>query len=112
MDSLVKMSRELVVDYFPLLQALTNVKEGSSKRKLLRQLAKDADFKRCLQEIAKNVTTGAVPLSAKDKKNLNRHSDVIRRLQRSESVSQSGGFLNIIVPLLATIVGELIANRK
>lgn len=106
------MSRELIVDYFPLLQALTKVKEGPGKRQLLRQLTKDPDFKRCLQEIAVNITKGAVDLSAKDKRRLNKHSDVIRRLKRSKSVSQSGGFLNIVVPLLATIVGELIANNK
>lgn len=106
------MTRELIVDYFPLLQALTRVTEGPAKRSLLRQLAKEPDFKRCLQEIAVNITKGSVNLSAKDKRKLNRHSNVIRKLRKSESVSQSGGFLNIIVPLLATIVGELIANRK
>lgn len=104
------MTRELVVDYFPILKALTKIKESPAKTKLLRQLTRDPDFKRCMQEIAKNVTR--IPLSAKDKKMLNKHTDVIRRLRRKKSVSQSGGFLNIIVPLLATIVGELIANRK
>lgn len=106
------MSRELIVDYFPLLQALTKIREGSAKKSLLRQLTKDPNFKLCLQEIAANVAKGAVDLSTKDKRRLNKHSDVIRRLKRNKSVSQSGGFLNIVVPLLATIVGELIANRK
>lgn len=104
------MSRELIVDYFPLLEALVRVREGPAKKALLRQLTKDPNFRRCLQEIATNVTS--LDLSAKDMKMLNKHSDVIRKLRRSKAVSQSGGFLNIIVPLLATIVGELIANRK
>lgn len=106
------MSRELIVDFYPLLKALTRIKEGPAKKTLLRQLTRDPDFKRCLQELATNVVNGAVELSAKDKRRLNKQATVIRRLKKRRSVSQSGGFLNIVVPLLATIVGELIANRK
>lgn len=112
MVCLVEMTRELIVDFYPVLKAVSRVKDKQMRKRLLQQLSRDRDFRLCIQELAKNVAKEVVPLSVRDKRRLNREAPVVRDLIRARKISQSGGFLNIVVPLLATVVAELIASRK
>lgn len=104
------MSGFLVEKYLPLLQAVVKVKNVRCRQMILKELGKDKQFATCLREITENLLDGNVDLSVKDKRRLNRHAKVIKSLQKGKGVSQSGGFLNIVIPLLATVVGELIAS--
>lgn len=104
------MSEILLARYYPLLKAITGMC-GTCRKRLLTKLAQDPEFVKCMREITENVLKENVELSVKDKRRLNRHAKVISSLRKSKGVTQSGGFLNIVVPLLASVVGELIASR-
>lgn len=101
----------LLIEFYPLLRAITRIKDEKCRRKCLKALAKDDRFAACLKEISVNVMKDNMKLSVKDKKRLNKHSKIVRSLVKSQKISQSGGFLNIVVPLLATVVADLIARR-
>lgn len=108
----MEMSKQpLTVQYYPLLRALTRVHDKKLQRKLLRMLCREKKFKTCVCEIAHNTIKGNIALTAKDKKRINRHSTIVRKILRKKSIDQSGGFLNIVVPLLASVVGEIISSR-
>lgn len=106
------MGKPLVVTYYPLLKCITKIKDKRLQRKVLRQLCKEKRFKQCICELVDNTVKENIKLSTADKKRLNKESDVIRSvLKKREKINQTGGFLNIVVPLLATVVGEIIASR-
>ena len=102
----------LLATYFPLVKAVAAIKSKKNKRLILKQLSKDAGFAGCLREIAKNIIAQDINLEESDKKKLNKHSKIVRHLANSKKIEQSGGFLNIAVPILASIVSEIIRNAK
>ena len=108
---MAKMTEALVVQFYPLLKAITQAKDAKCRKQLLQQLSRDPQFAQCMKEITENVVEQNIPLSTKDKIKLNKQSKVIRALRNSRGISQSGGFLNIVVPLLASVVGEIIASQ-
>lgn len=112
MVCLVEMTRELIVDFYPILKAVSRIRDAKTRRLLLTHLSRDEDFRLCIQELAKNVAKEVVPLTLRDKKRLNRETPVVKNLIRARNISQAGGFLNIVVPLLASVVAQLIAARK
>lgn len=105
------MTGILVKRYYPLLVAVVKIKDVKCRNKILKELSKDEDFAKCMKEITENVLEENITLSVKDKKRLNKHAKVITNLQKGRGISQSGGFLNIVVPLLATVVSELLSRR-
>jgi len=101
----------LITEFYPLLQALTKIKDEKCRHKCLKALAKDERFAACMKEIATNLMDENIQLTVKDKRKINKHATVVRSLAKSEKISQSGGFLNIVVPLLASVVAELLARK-
>lgn len=96
---------------FPLIEAVAKIKNKKAQRLLLRQLSKNRKFVSCLREIAKNTIAGNLPLSQVQKRKLNRHTSVVRGLARRTKVQQSGGFIGAVLPLLASIVGDVLLTR-
>lgn len=96
---------------FPLLRAIAKIKDKKGQELILRQLTKHRPFVVLLREIAQNTIDENIKLSAKDKKKLNKHSEVIRALTKQKKVHQSGGFLGIIVPLLAASIAGLVRDN-
>lgn len=106
------MKRPLVATYYPLLKCVTKIKDKKIQRKVLRQLCKEKLFKNCICEIVDNTVKENINFSDRDKKRINREAKVIRAVQKKKrNFEQTGGFLNIVVPLLATVVGELISSK-
>lgn len=99
----------LLPQFYLLLKAVTEIKDKRCQTQILKRLARNKEFCACVREIARNVAN--LDLSRKDKKRLDRQATLVRDLAKARRVPQSGGFLNIVVPLLATIVGELIASK-
>ena len=99
----------LLAVYWPLLRAITKIKDKRCQQKILRHLKKDKNFVAVLREISINTIKQNVALTEKDKRKLNRYSSVIRSLTKSRSVEQAGGFLGTIVPILASIVLDLVS---
>jgi len=101
----------LITEFYPLLQALTRIKDEKCRQKCLKALARDKRFSACMKEIVTNLMDENIQLSVKDKKRINKHAKIVRSLAKSQKISQSGGFLNVVVPLLASVVAELISGK-
>ena len=101
----------LIVQYYPILRAITRIKDKEMQRKMLKFLCKEKKFKHCICELAHNTVKQNLPLSKKDKTRLNKQASLVKSILKKKKIDQSGGFLNVVVPLLATVVGELIASR-
>jgi hypothetical protein len=96
---------------FPLIEAVAKIKKKEVQRVVLRHLSKNRRFVSCLQEIAKNTIAGNLPLTKFHKKRLNKHSTVVRGLVKKRKVQQSGGFIGAVLPLLASIVGDILLTK-
>lgn len=79
----------------------------------------DSSTIRCICECALNVLRGNVPLKPEQKKKLQRHARVLRRLaakkgcwkSKKRYVVQSGGFLPLLLaPILGTVLSNLIGR--
>lgn len=105
------MGKPLVLAYLPLLKALTSIKDKKLQRRLLKALCKEKKFKTCICEIAHNTIKENILLSKRDKRRLNKQSLLIRGISKKKKIQQAGGFLNIVVPLLAAQLGELIFSK-
>lgn len=105
------MTQTLLEQYWPLLQAVTKIKNRAAQRTVLRHLRKHKPFVQLLKEISVNTVNQNIKLDARHKRRLNKHSKVIKGLTKSRYVDQAGGFLGIVVPILATVIGELLRKR-
>lgn len=102
---------------FPILQAISKIKNLKTRQKLLKVLADDKLFFQSLREIATNCLEGNIPLDEKTKTALQKHKKIIRNLathtngtKRRKIVSQTGGFLPFLVPAAASVLGHLVKD--
>ena len=87
---------------------------------LLKESGADETVYKALSEIATNQKKGNIKLDNKQTKKLNRHSKTLKNLcckkdklslkKRKKLVVQSGGFLPILIPTVAAILGSIL-NR-
>lgn len=96
--------------HFPLLTAVAKIKNKKAQALVLRHLSKDKAFVSTLREVAKNVIAGNLKLSARDKRLLNRHTRIIRALAKRKNVAQSGGFIQAVLPFLASALGDILLS--
>lgn len=76
------------------------------------------DLLNCICEICHNVLKGNIPLSAQRKQKLKRFQHIIRYLaskkvkksDKKQKLTQTGGFLPLILPPLLAIASQLIQN--
>jgi len=74
------------------------------------------DITKLLCDVCLNIICGNIPISKHKYKQLSKHTDVIEKLinknlkleHKQQYINQKGGFLQFILPLLASIVGTLI----
>lgn len=102
--------RPLIHAYYPLLEAVASVRHKKCQKQILRQLKKNKHIVNCMKEIARNIIKGSLKLTATDKRKLNKHTKLIRALARGRSVEQSGGFLNVVLPILASLISSLLTK--
>ena len=105
------MKKSLLSVYWPLLKAICLIKNKSCQRTVLRHLRKDKQFVTLLQEISENTVRQNIRLSKRDKLRLEKHADIIRALKKQRKVDQAGGFLGVIVPILAAEIFDLITRK-
>lgn len=105
------MSPPLIKTFFPLLRAVSRIKNKKIQKQLLRELKKDKLVVKCMREVALNTIKQNIRFSASDKKKLNRHSTIIRSLAKKRSLEQAGGYLNIVLPILATVLSDLLLPK-
>lgn len=100
---------------FPKLNFIAKIKDPKLRKKLLASLADNCLFQ-ALHEIAVNTVKGTVPLNKSQKRRLAKHKNVINKLAKIQSskkrklilIKQSGGFLPIILPAIATVLSTLL----
>jgi len=97
------------------LKIISKIRDSQLRKRVLSEIADDCLYK-ALHEIAVNTVKRNVPLSRPAKISLRKYKFHIQNLarktkdrkQRKSLVVQSGGFLPILIPAVAAILGSLI----
>ena len=100
---------------FSKLKFIASVKNDFLRKKLLQSMSDECLFK-ALNEIAINYSKGNIKLTSNQKRRMRKHEKLIRKLSRKNNkssykkslIKQSGGFLPIILPAVASILTSLI----
>lgn len=114
------MSESLKSQFYKL-ELLSQLKSATSRKILLKEFCNDSRFCKAVREIARNTVKRNIKLSSFDKKRLRRYKNLILSLSKKRKsqtktkalVQQVGRglFLPILVPLVASLIGELIAKK-
>lgn len=77
----------------------------------------DKELINCICECCVNILQGKVPLTPKQKSRLSRHKNKLRTLakrrtsvRQKKEVIQKGGFLGLILPAVAGVLGGLLSS--
>ena len=111
-DNVLKCAKEL--------ENLAKVKDFKNKKVLIKN-AEDCVID-AISEIALNCLNGQIPLRDCDFKSLIKYQTVLRKIskigpvnKRKRLISQTGGFLNLLIPpalsLIASVVGGYLSKR-
>lgn len=100
---------------FPKLETISVIKSTKMRNKVLQDICDDCMYK-AFHEIAINLFNKNIKLSATQKKKLCKSKKLLLKLskktsnkkERKKLVSQSGGFLPVLIPTLAAILTSLI----
>ena len=101
------------------LKMIASIKDANLRKKVLSSTTDDCLYK-ALNEIAINIVARKVPLTSKQKKNLRKYQFKIKKLtcktknkkKRKQLVVQSGGFLPLLIPAVASVITSLIASKQ
>lgn len=102
--------------YHPILIAL-----AKGDRALQRHILRYSSDKliRLLAQIASNVLLGNIPLTQSQFRQVSRYKSILYKLRKPGTsikhkrqllVNQTGGFLSIILPLVASAIGGLVSS--
>ena len=111
-DNVLKCAKEL--------ENLAKVKDFKNKKVLIKN-AEDCVID-AISEIALNCLNGRIPLRDCDFKSLIKYQTVLRKIskigpvnKRKRLISQTGGFLNLLIPpalsLIASVIGGYLSKR-
>ena len=113
------MSQNLVL-WIEHLKFIASIQDPMERNVRLKRFADNMEFFDALKEIAINTMNMNVPLKITQKEKLRRYARTIReladkkpksKLKRKKLIEQSGGFLPILIPLVASVIGEVLKNR-
>ena len=102
------------------LELIASIKNSRRRNAILKDFAGNLKIFDALREIAVNTIKKNIPLTTHQKRKLRRYEKTILGLSRKrisrrkkkKLVEQSGGFLSIVLPIVASLVGDLIANGR
>jgi hypothetical protein len=102
-------------NYFVILERLAKTTSRKERSDIMKVFCRDKNFIKALKEICSNTVRGNLTLSLKDKNRLKKHKRVIESLASSKpfkrKLVQSGsGFLAVLLPLVASIIGSAFSN--
>lgn len=104
--------------YFVVLEHLASVTSKKDRSVLLRIFSRNPLFIKALREICSNTVKGQLNLSKTDKNRLRKHKDIISCLAtkgkpvKRKLIQSGSGFLSIILPLVASVVGSLLNGAQ
>ncbi len=99
-------------------------KNKKLQRRLLREFSNDPEFLTALFEIVISTINRKVPLNESQLENLRPHINLIRKIAthpekifkksstRSRAIEQSGGFLPILVPTVASLLLDFVLHKS
>lgn len=107
-----------VIETLPKLKKIAKFSNLKRKKALL-QVGGNADVYKTLREIAHNTLKGKVKFNKFQKKRLKPYSGKLEKLcnfekckkRRKELIVQSGGFLPILIPAVASLISSLVAKN-
>ena len=102
-----------------LLQLLSNTRNSTTRKAILKDLCDKKMFFSALKEICKNTLAGNVKMSKYRKNKLRKYKKVIKGIGTTKVTSpktrmlvkQSGGFLPILVPAVISILTQLLNGK-
>ena len=111
------MSKNLS-DCFQTLLLVSRIKDDRQRQKVLEIIGCDDKIYKALHELAINLIHGNIPLTKRQKLHLTKEKKKILPLakkindkrRRKRVVRQTGGFLNIVLPVVATLLTELLTQ--
>lgn len=113
------MISENLKKWLSLFDVLQKVKNRNLRERLLHNFSSDASLFDALREIIINIRDNNIDLKEDEKRKLIQHREVLRRLLkrsykspsvRKKIVNQSGGFLNILLPIVTSVITEIISR--
>jgi hypothetical protein len=108
---------------YDFLNLVSKIKSPRLRKEILYNLRNDPVLYVALHEIAHNKQKGNIPLNADQLKKLRRYEKALVKLSQKELskkgsklkrqlIVQSGGWLPILLPALASIIGQVLSNRS
>lgn len=102
----------------PGLQIVAKEKKNKLQKSLLKDISCQDCYFYAIHEIVWNIVNKKVKLNVNDKKRLKSHIKLIRKIlecpksqqRRALVVNQSGGFLNIAIPVVLSVLTEVFKN--
>jgi hypothetical protein len=100
------------------LELISRIKRPQVRRAVLSDISCQDCYYKALREIVLNAAKGNVPLSKVQKGKLRRYKQQIKAIisprkskkLRSQAVIQSGGWLPILLPVITSILGEVVGD--
>jgi ribosomal protein L19 len=104
----------------PKLEIISQLKSLKARKLVLAEFSNDDQFCKAIREIVRNTINKNVKLSEQEKKRLRKYKKVIVALgnkrkdkKKTKALLQQTGtgiFLPIVVPLVATVIKELLSK--
>lgn len=99
------------------LDTIARIKDSRRRQSLLKELSTQESVQRAVCELARSTRNCEIPLTTVQKKALVRYNNYIQKCAdttvsggaRQKAVSQSGGWLNIVVPALLSLLFQAAA---
>lgn len=94
------------------LDTIARIKDSRRRQSLLKELSTQESLQRAVCELARSTCNCEIPLTTDQKKTLVRYNKYIQKcasatttgVERQKAVSQSGGWLNVVVPALVSLL--------
>lgn len=112
---------ELLKKYWSRLELVASIKRKKLREDLLKELGKDEDFCKVIRELSRNTIKRNIPFKPVHIKQLKVHKGKIRKLAkktkplavktRQDNTVQAGGFLPVLIPIVATLLGEFLRGQ-
>ena len=106
--------------HWPTFKLIHSAKTPQQRKLLLQHYSKSNDFCSACREISKNLVKQKVIIKGTHASKLRRYKNLITKLARKNNsqkvkqrlVAQSSGWIGAVVPLIASIVGEIIRRKR
>lgn len=106
--------------YIDVLEIISKTRSVKIRETLLKNALKNDDFCDAMVELCTNLIKGNINLPEENKTRIKRHRSLIAEIalkpksksKRKELIVQSGGFLPAVIPIVATIISEIIRNAS